>query len=214
MKKQTIVLGLLSALMMTACEKEFKGSIVLNSPLQILQKKGAVVIPAGAFALELDVEGKKEIELKIKTPAGKRELKLKSSSDLLLPKEAGRVVISGAQTGQAFDIVGEVHFQVDESSDRFRIENCSEVITRRVCRVDVAGIETCSRESVSVPGQREIRYHTRTETRLLSAQVVNRADGAAIGAIDGTNRASSEVITGRSPCRLVRGGINLPLDRM
>lgn len=209
MKKQTIVLGLLSALMMTACEREFKGSIVLNSPLAIVQKKGPVIIPAGAFALELDVESKKEIQLKIKTPAGKRELKIKSSSDLLLPKEGGRVVISGAQTGQAFDIVGEVDYQVHESSDRFRVESCSELITRRVCRLDVNGIETCSRESVSVPGQREVRYHTRTETRLLSAQIVNRADGAAAAEIDGANRASSEIVTGRSLCRLNRGGISL-----
>lgn len=209
MKKQTIVLGLFAALTMTACEREFKGSIALSSPLQVKQKKGIAVIPAGAFALELDVESKKEIELKIKTPAGKKEIKIKSSSDLLLPKEGGRVVISGAQTGQTFDIVGEVDHRVDESADRFRVESCSEVLSRRVCRVDINGVESCATESITVPGQREVRYHTRTETRLLSAQLINRADGAVIGDMDGANRASEEIVTGRSGCRLNRGGIGV-----
>jgi hypothetical protein len=128
------------------------------------------------------------------------KVKIKSAGSMNLPKNGGDTVIAGRDTGQSFDILAHVDYQVDQSPEMFRVESCSQTIQRRICTIQPDHSESCVDRNETVSGRQEVRYYNRTETRIISGEIVNSADQAHLADLQGSNYSTSEVITGRSFC--------------
>src|SRR5687768_6690322 len=95
---------------------DLSGTIQTQSPLTLKVKKGKLItLDVGSHAAKFDYdESDRELEIKIKDASGKEQkAELKIPSNVAIPERNGSFSLSAAQSGQAFDLSGNVQTQVD-----------------------------------------------------------------------------------------------------
>jgi hypothetical protein len=207
MKKSLLLVGLL----LMGCD-DLSGTLQVSQTLTLKDKKGkAVQIEPGVIQAKLDYDeddGKKEIELKWEDARGKNQkVKFLVPSSMNIPKNEGHFELPAAQSGQAYDLVGDITTDVRESGPIQGSESCTYTDIQRVCRIireqDRRGrwheYERCHDEYVTRYGRREITYHTTTTKISGKADLVDGARGA-IATFDGANTQTVPYTDYTGPC--------------
>lgn len=109
MKKVQLALGsLLAAFVLVGCQ-EIQGRFEATAPLVLKQKKETITLPPGEYRAEVSRNRKgSELEFQIRRGKQKHEVKLRLPEATRLPKEGGSFVLRAADTGQAWDVRGEM----------------------------------------------------------------------------------------------------------
>lgn len=199
MKTKLIMLAV-SAFALTACKTEFTGQIQAREAIRANVKKGQNYIPAGVSNLKLTIKNRKKAEIEVSV-AGKKNnpvipLNLKGSQ---LPETSGPIVILGRNSGQPFDIRGNVVTSVERGPLRRGYESCQESVPVRRCYPHPR--MPCDTGWDVVQGEREIEYYDELYNSRLNAQLINSRTQTNQGEIGATNTWSERRVVYRSYCR-------------
>lgn len=209
MKK--LMLGLCAALSLTACD-EMTGTNVVTQTINAVDKKGKQVsIKPGTYKMGFKYDEKhRDLEIKIKKASEKGKdvkLELTVASDVTMPRDNGSFALMASQTGQSFNLEGQVDTRSEDSGTTRTTESCSIDRTEYICHetCDSEGCNcstTCADEVVSYPGSHEVEYYYTTTTRTVNMQFKNSSDSAELAKFNAVNVSDDKNYTYEGECIL------------
>jgi hypothetical protein len=124
---------LLAAFALTGCN-EVKGTFSASAPLELKLKKKTVTLVPGEYRAELSRNRKgDELKLEIRAGKDKNKLSLRLPETTRLPKGSGEFVLRAADTGQAWDVRGQVRVETTVGERERAWESCTIQYNRGYC---------------------------------------------------------------------------------
>jgi hypothetical protein len=206
--KRLIPVLCLSVLAM-ACD-DLEGVISVRSQLVLKTKKEVIVLSEGSHHGRIDFDqGDNEIEIKVKNPQGKtREAKLRIPPGVVIPNHSGSFALRSSQSGQDFDLTGNIDTDVDQGPSQYSNETCTYTDRRPIVReVPVRlpnGRVIYKRETyweyVTLTGSRDVRYHVTHTTVRGDATFLSPGGVDVIATFEGSRSWSQTVYEYQGPC--------------
>jgi hypothetical protein len=201
--RRFVVLSLMTLAL--GCD-DLSGTLQVRNPITFKDEKGKTFsLPQGGHATDFDYDhngGKdSELEIKVKDTSGKkRKVILKVPAGINVPTYRGTFLLTGAQTGQAFDLRGEVQTDVQDSGPQYGSESCS--WTRRVerCYRDSRGHRRCDWVRETTWGRRDYTYRVETTTVRGYSEFTDVNLGV-LARFDGANTQNRTVRESEGLCR-------------
>ncbi len=217
-----VKLGLLLACLSIVACNELDGTLTLRRSINVLDKKGkTVALNNGSYRAEFEydegdreikleikdaIEGKKDVEMKIRVPAGTQ-----------VPRGNGPIDLIGSEIGQNFDLHGDLQTVQTQTERQRGYESCTysdrEYICRQVCR-DVGGggrgrdgrgrrecRRECGYEYVTRTGSQDVEFHYVTTQVDVRAQLVDAKNGEAVGDLAVSRSDSQKYYDYQGVCR-------------
>ncbi len=201
MKTTRFLMAAAMAVSFVGCD-DIKGTLNVQQQLTLKDEKGKlVVLQPGAFEAAFDLdedENERELEIKVKDARGKKhEADLPIPTSVAIPRVAGSFVLTGSQTGQAFDLQGEIQTDERNSGPIDTTESCTYTEPVRRCWTEeFVGRDgrkrrerRCEWVNETRWGMREVTYHTVTTTVRGTAEFVD-ANVGVIATFQGSNSHS------------------------
>lgn len=198
------------SLLAVGCD-DLEGVISVRSSLKLKTKKETITLTQGGHSAKIDIDqGDKEIEIKVKNAEGKtREAKVKIPAGMIIPTHSGRFAITSAQSGQDFDLKGEIDTDVDVGPSQYGTQTCTYFDRERVRyeywetlpdgrKVRRSGYRW---ETVTRYGDREIRYHNRHTVVSGKAEFEAPLSGELLATFSGSRSWSETINEYTGPCR-------------
>jgi hypothetical protein len=188
--KNTLFPILMTILCLVGCN-ELKGSLQVTQQMTLKDKKGKeIILQPSVIEAKLEFEDKdekgKEIDLEFKDINGKKkEVEFVVPPGIYIPDREGSFELKSSQSGQAYDLLGEVHTDVDVAGPYNTTEYCTVSVREWVCRnvhfTDREGKRRhrrqCGYEYVSRSGRQDVTYRVTTTTVNGKADIVDGARG-------------------------------------
>src|SRR5690606_97143 len=95
----------------SACKDTISGQLQSTETLTFNVKKGANQVPAGTWNATIEIPSKKEVRLVVPLSDNKKDLvkaSFKVPKGTVFPENNGSFYLNSAQSGQPYDIEGEV----------------------------------------------------------------------------------------------------------
>ncbi len=200
--KRTLPLFL--ALVFAGCQG-FEGQMNALKPFEAIAKNGAfgraktIVVPTGTHSvsvetgvssatISLELSGKKEA-IVVKVPRNR------------IPKEQGGFEVLASESGQPFDMLGNLDIDHTRSRRYRDQEACSRTVPREVCGYDSEGRWYCMIDYVTVYGRQEVEYYNLSTRRHLDVRLSNPADtNDVLATLDGHDTTVDKVYTYQGHC--------------
>jgi hypothetical protein len=191
------------ALLGTACD-DLEGTIQVQAPLTLKTKKETITLAPGSQWAKFDLdEDDRQLEIKVKDAKGKeKKAELNYRPGTVIPKHSGTFLLTGAESGQSFDLRGAVDTDVNEGPSINTTETCTYQRPIRVAR-DVPVFNKEGKvvgyrreyytEYQTFYGRREIRYHNRHTTISGNSEFVQPQTGAVLATFAGSNSFSETI---------------------
>ncbi len=162
MKKALVIASCGLALM--GCKEEFQGTMGVNVPLSLKDKKGnEVLVNAGSFATKLSLDSK-NLKIEIPDSSGKvRKIEMKHG---LQDKDINEISIPASLSGQIYDLVGQRSVNISSQTISSGSRSCSECVDHREACGYEGGGQSCSNVTECDPngsGQCKTRQVCHTE---------------------------------------------------
>lgn len=186
MLKKLLLLG--SVLALTSCDP-FEGQLSVKYPFQIKSEDKTMTLAAGDYSAKLKMDGKKQIELSVKSNGKTHKIEIDLPKKLNLP-DNGDFAVSAADLGQSFSAAGTAQTTASDSELRSGYEQCSYQRREHVCYPTNNGGVICRDEYRTVYGRQFVEYFDRTTLRNLNVNFIH-ANGALLSNFTG-QRSSVE----------------------
>lgn len=112
-----------------------------------------------------------------------------------LPKYDGRLDLPASETGQPFDLVGDVNSERSQSDLIRTTESCSRTKYVRECKRD-----KCEDVSITITGEQDVEYYYSYIDTYLSAKVMKPRKSQVLAKFNGSRRESSKNYTYQGAC--------------
>jgi hypothetical protein len=193
MKSSTKILCSLLMLAFVGCE-DLSGQLNVSQEFAVLVKGKTKQVPVGNYDTSLDFKRDK-IKVKIELASGSIKLDLDVPKGTQLPSNGNFELLSG-QTGQPFDVLGDVATKVSESGPQSQYESCQYQTYDTVC--DQNG---CHYIPVTRNGSRYIEFFVRQTDSTMNFDIAEPSQVKKTKAhFVGTSRTSERIITRAGQC--------------
>lgn len=197
-----VLIGAFCALAIVACSKTVDGLLTNKEALTFNVKKGASTIPAGRWNAQIKIVSKKEVQLAVAIPGQNSavEASFKVPKHVKLPQGNGTFELESQDSGQPYDVQGEVSSTHEDSPERWETEPCSYQVQHQVCNHGPNG-PVCWTEIYTVQGWRDSRYFVRDTVQKTELNLLNLNKTNVAGNFNATDRYSERIYTYQSACR-------------
>ncbi len=217
---------LTTLLLLTSCVNT-KGTFLAHEGLVFKKKKlfssrlKDVPVSAGSYQATFKFKTKKKLKLILNGEDKKIVFEIPDGTRL--PSHNGTLNLTAEQTGQPYDLFGEIQTEFSRSGQHSDIESCSWTTYRRECRrvcTDKADEReprdrddirrdrrdrNCRRVCEDVPvthyGHRRVVYHYEYENKQLFVELLKPASNQMVASFKGTDHSSTRVVDHSSVCR-------------
>lgn len=195
--KNTVMyfLGAAAQLGLSACDSA-SGQLNVTKPLSAVVDGKSVTFAAGTYAATIEGSAnlfRKELAIDLTVNGGEQKILLKVPSNVSVPKNDGELKLSAAQSGQPFDLDGNVATSTEDGPEQAGVESCTRTETEERC--DQHG---CFPVTITINGQQEVRFFYRDMIRDVSAQL--SASGSPLAAFTGRRVDTSKEYTYQGLC--------------
>ncbi|HEX4925587.1 MAG TPA: hypothetical protein VFV50_15945 [Bdellovibrionales bacterium] len=198
------------SLLAVGCD-DLDGVISVRSSLKLKTKKETITLTQGSHSAKIDVDqGDREIEIKVKNAQGKtREAKVKIPAGMVIPSYSGSFAIASTQSGQDFDMRGEIDTDVDVGPSQYGTQTCT-YYDREQVRYEYWETLPDGRkvrrtgwrwETVTRYGDQEIRYHNKHTTVTGKAEFKSPGGAELLATFSGSRSWSETINEYTGPCR-------------
>lgn len=193
-------LGMFSLLflLMAACDpisgqlKLSRGIDVNNSGLFGSYKTR---VEAGSYNASVEFSSRTDLLVKVRTAQGSTKIWLKIPEGKDVASYSGPISLKARESGQSFDLVGQIDTQESDSSTTRTTESCTYTREKQVYKDGKWVTET-----VSYPGTQEVEYHYHETDTSLSLQLRKPGTKERIGTFSGARNKSSKVYDYEGTC--------------
>lgn len=189
MKK--IALVLMAFIFVTGCE-DMSGLLKVSEKFSVLVNGRSKVIPEGTHNTKLDFE-RERITATIEVNGRNIQVLILLPNTVSLP-ENGPFVIKSEQSGQPFDIKGQIQTTITRSDLKTDRETCEYRSQEPVC--DQYG---CTIRDVTKWGWRDIEYFEETTDKQLFFNTLSQS-GVAQSRFDGASKTTTRRMTFEGQC--------------
>ena len=197
--KKLFALGL-GALLLAACDP-ITGQMKVSKTF-VANYKGffgnvsQTQIKAGNYGASLDFESQTKAVLTLRSAQGEEQsMTLAIPEGAQVPRYSGPISLKGTQSGQPFDIKGEIDTDESDTGSTRTTESCSRTETRQICRRD-----HCETETITISGDREVEYHYHSTSTSMSLKLLNPSSKAVLATFSGTRYSSGKVYDYQGSC--------------
>lgn len=193
---------LTAILSLTSCVN-LKGVLTTHQTMSFKTKKKTIHVSQGAHKATIKFKSKKKLQL-VLTKGRNKKINFTIPGNVTIPRSNGEIFLTAAQTGQSYDLHGEIDTEYRSGPSQVSVESCS--ITRRVkeCVRNDQGQRECRMIERTIEGRKRTRYHMDYQDKDLFV-TFNVPNSAAIAAkFHGTQHTSNKVIERVGPCRTRR----------
>ncbi|MCM2282851.1 MAG: hypothetical protein NDI61_13510 [Bdellovibrionaceae bacterium] len=193
---------LMMAFVLAGCE-DFSGQMNVTAPFAALAKSGrfsqprSITIPAGAYSVNVDTKLSGDVDLSLKVNGKSETIRVQIPKDRV-PKENGVFTVSAAESGQPFDLRGELETTYERSHLYRGWDSCTRTVPQQVCGYDRDGRYYCRVEYVTVWGQQQVEYYLLTTSRALAIELTKAQ--TSLADIEGHNSSTHKVYTYQGYC--------------
>jgi hypothetical protein len=196
MRSQTyFALILAAAFLVTGC-RTFEGRMDTKEKLTFNERKNNVV-EVGQADAKLKIDSKEKVILEV-SKAGRNnnpKITFKIPKHEELPTYDGAFELTAAQTGQPYDVKGDVRTSVSRGPERGGTESCRYYDRVERCVRDEQGRERCRWEQVERTGERCIRYYDEQTIQDLVFDLYKPNTQDNVSQFDGQYSESRRVVT-------------------
>ena len=218
---------LTTLLFLTSCVNT-KGTFIAHEGLVFKKKKlfssrlKDVHVGAGSYEATLKFKTKKKLSLILNGEDKKIVFEIPDGTRL--PSNNGTLNLTAEQTGQPYDLFGEIQTDFSRSGQHSDYESCSWTTYRRECRQicenkdeereprdrddirrDRRRDANCRRVCEDVPvthyGHRNVVYHYEYEYKKLFVELMKPASNQMVASFKGTHNSSTRVVEHSGICR-------------
>lgn len=193
--KKLLLLGSLLAL--TSCDP-FEGVLSVKYPFQIKTKDKTMTLAAADYSAKLKMDGKKQIELSVKSNGKTHKIEIDLPKKLKLP-DNGSFAVTAADLGQEFSADGATQTTVRDSELRSGYEQCSYQRREHVCYPTNNGGVICRDEYRTVYGRQFVEYFDRTTWQNLNVNFIH-ANGAVLSNFNGQKTSTERFYRHQGQC--------------
>lgn len=193
--KRILSVGLLmvSALAMTGCE-DIPGVLIVTKNFTVLVKGKEKTVPIGDHKTSLDFKRKKVVAT-IKTGSDSLKVELDVPKGAQIPSN-GSFELKSSQTGQPFDVLGEVQTHVTDSGLYREYAMCEKREYQTIC-----GPKGCYTTPVTRPGRKHVEFFYRDTDQAMQLDMT--AEGGPqnrYAHFEGRARYSEKIVTYEGAC--------------
>lgn len=192
---------LLSVGLLLGC-KDYNGHLEVYENISVKPKRGDSLLRSGEYTVELKVKSSKKSVLEIKnasTDGDDIKLEFKYNKNTI-PKYNGTFKILAKESGQPFDVLGELKSQTHERGPYRRTESCSYTRYETICWPTPRGT-VCRSEPRHYQGWEDIEYYDSVTEQNLSLELKDSMDKRRLGLMNGRDTERTERVVYRSGCR-------------
>lgn len=177
----------------------YKGTIKIFHGLEWIDKDEIVYIPAGSYPAELEFKKKDRVELDVQLEGAEDDIRLHIPEDVHFPEYNGDIFLSSEDSGQPWDVEGEVETNTTRSDAYSARENCSYRARERICeRRD--GRRHCWYEYVTRYGYKEVEYYNKYTRSNIGLDLIDPASQRLLANFKGYRSDSEKVYTFQGNC--------------
>lgn len=205
----------LSFLTLVSCNEKIKGNLALKSQLSVnvTQKSNwcndgsnceevvAKTLPAGDYSAQLQFIGKRDVEMQVNVNRDQWRINIHVPKGSDMPTENGSISLTSQQTGQPFDLSGDVKTQKENGQTVREHEQCSYTDYRHECYVTGNPPTTVCRD---VPytrwGYRDVEYYNVKAHREVEMNVLAAQSSEVVGKFTAVNDWTERVYTYQGRC--------------
>jgi hypothetical protein len=163
--------------------------------------KLATVNP-GSYSMDVDALGASTFRIYLKTDRKQLNIELDIPSGKSIPSN-GTFSLSSAESGQPFDLLGQVQTDVSQTQETRTQESCQITHTEQVCGLKPGQsgqgpVYACWTETFTREGIEDVQYYYRTTTENLQAQLVQ--SGAQAAHYAGSKTSTDKIYTYKGGC--------------
>lgn len=198
------ILLLLLAFVFVGCQ-EFEGQMHVTKSFEAISKRGpfsrakTVVVPADAYSIKVDADDS-SASISLELNGEKEKIRMRIPKNRI-PKEQGAFEVLSEESGQPFNVRGNLDTDYSRSQSYRGWESCSRTVPREVCGYDSGGRWYCTIEYVTVYGQQKVEYYNLTTHRQLDMRLSIPGDAnEVVAALGGRNATVNKIYTYQGYC--------------
>jgi hypothetical protein len=197
MKKVIVLLG--TALALMGCKPEYEGQLkVTDASLTGVVKGHKVTFPTGSYHTLLTINSKTKATLKVKAANASYDLVLNIPKSVQLPSESGPIRLTAAQSGQPFDIDGDLVSRTYQTEVQTGQMSCERQEPETVCW---GGPHPgCATRWVTYPGWQRVQYYDVVNEKRLTADLKEAGTAHVSATLFGSNSESKRHYLYQGPC--------------
>lgn len=215
-QKFASLIGLASlALVMTACNEDYKGSISAKEPLTFTKKKKPVTLPAGVYKAEIKATSKTNLQLEVVLDKkNKLEIDFKADKGTKIIGAGGVINLPASMNKQPYDIVGNQVVDITQGAEVDAVESCTYTELEWRCKHEAVPKEclpdgrcigggtreVCGEERVTRYGDQNVSYYNEYTTKDIAIQLLVPNSNNTVAAFDGTYRKTDKIYTYKGIC--------------
>lgn len=222
LKKISALVGITSlALVLSACNEDYKGTISVQEQLSFTKKKKTVTLPAGNYSAEIKATSKTNLQLEVVIDKkNKLEVDFKAEKGTKIIGADGSINLPSSMNQQPYDIVGRQDINIVNGPELDRVESCSYTDREWVCRnektpkkcapdgscVGGESREVCGMENVTKYGEQNVSYYDQDTTKTITLQLLAANSNSVAANFVGTHFKSEKIYTYKGVCASRWGG--------
>lgn len=197
MKKWTALL--ITTLVLVACGTEFSGQLKVVDPnLPGIVNGHTLAFPTGTYKATLSIKSKSKAVLTLKGASASYDLVFKIPSNVTLPSENGPINLTSQQSGQPFDLVGNLATHSSQTAVQNGQVSCTRQEPETVCW---GGPHPgCTTHWVNYPGWQQVQYYDVVTEQSLTAELRQTGTAHVSGNLAGSNSDSDRHYISQGPC--------------
>ncbi|MCC6278659.1 MAG: hypothetical protein IT289_12155 [Oligoflexia bacterium] len=196
-----LAFGTMALMGLVACD-DIKGGLDVNAPLPLTTEKGVNLrLEPSSYPAQIKLnDDKRLIEFKIKRGDETVKLKVKVPYSTDLDGRSAKFDIKSVQSGQPFDLVGELYTNYSTSGKYYETESCTYGEHYRECST-YNGRTHCRDVSIARNGRRHVTYHYLYRVTKVSAQFLGAADQETLAVFTAEKDTTSRIVDHYGSCR-------------
>lgn len=187
------VLAISGLLILNAC-KTYDGQLEVRQTLEFNEKKNNFIEPGLYDAkLKIDSETSTTLTVAVGSSSKNPKIKFKIPKQEKLPEDNGPFELSAAQTGQPYDIRGDLKTTVTQSDEKMGYESCQYHDYVYDCYYQ-GGKKHCGYFYKEMRGERCIRYYNRYRDQVIAFDLLISNSKTSLGKFEGSHRSTERII--------------------
>lgn len=167
------------------------------------------LVPKGTYRTEFRVNRSGKIRLKLRDHGKKTmRVKLDLRDVATLPRQNGTFFVTAQESGQNYDIEGELETRRDNSEVYQRVERCNIRASRPYCYNDCyydyfgnyRCHTRCTTQTYTIPGYRHVEFYYRNTSKRLSLRFLEPSESKEVAKFEGFDDNSQIIYTYRGAC--------------
>lgn len=183
--------------------KEFEGRIQVLETLTPIVKKGNKTLTPGSYDVKVSFpeKNKARIEVSVSGKNNNPQIDLKIPKGKKFPDYDGLIALSSSESGQPFDVTGDIRSEIDRSQRMRDVESCTYYTRERECVTDKNGNRVCKDRKVAHEGEKQVEFYYEELTQYLELELLRTGTNIEIARLGGTHFEREKVYTYEGSCR-------------